>query len=112
MCRLSIIALLFLYPYKQNTMKLIFVASALGTQHKGGTAKTARNQGNVSWVEPCDWYLSDLVLCMQLNWACWSSTKRTSSSSSSYRHVTSSRHLMLIKCSPGVKQQSLSNTCT
>lgn len=43
MFRLSIIALLFYNPYKQKTMTLIFVPSALDMQHKGGTARDQEN---------------------------------------------------------------------
>jgi len=70
MWKLSIIALLFQNPYKLKTIQLIFIASVLGTQHKGGTTKTTRNQENASeWNNiTClsdDRYLSDLALYNQ-----------------------------------------------
>jgi hypothetical protein len=70
---------------KPKTIKLVFVASPLSTQHLGERANTGRLG---IWIMcpsgatclSADWCFSGLAL-WKSNWACWSGTKQISLSS-------------------------------
>ena len=84
---------------KAKDYKLVFVASPLSTQHSGKRATTGWLGIRIMFPSEAtylaaDWCLSELAL-QKSNSACWSRTRRTSSSS--HWKFTCSRHDMTEK---------------
>jgi hypothetical protein len=81
---------------KPETMKLVFYASPLSTQHSGKRAKTCWFRIRIVCSIRVTCLLTDCLISEQAlrksNLACWSSTRRLWSSSQ--RYTTCSRHDM------------------